>query len=78
MNISIGNNIKVARKRIGFTQDELAYQLGVTAQAVSRWESGNGMPDISMVIPICQALSISTDTLFGITEFSPMVTSSPL
>ncbi len=68
MNISIGNNIKVARKRIGFTQDELAYQLGVTAQAVSRWESGNGMPDISMVVPICQALSISTDTLFGIAE----------
>ena len=68
MNISIGNNIKTARKKIGFTQDELAYQLGVTAQAVSRWESGSGMPDISMVIPICQALSISTDTLFGITE----------
>ncbi len=41
MNISIGNNIKTARKKIGFTQDELAYQLGVTAQAVSRWESGD-------------------------------------
>jgi len=70
MSISIGNNIKAARKKIGLTQDELALQLSVTPQAVSRWESGNGMPDISMVVPICQALSISTDTLFGIAEQS--------
>lgn len=68
MNTSIGNNIKIARKKIGMTQEELAYQLGVTAQAVSRWESEVGMPDISMIIPLAQTLSISTDTLFGLTE----------
>ena len=39
--------LRVAKK-IGMTQEELASQLGVTAQAVSRWESENGMPDIAM------------------------------
>lgn len=70
MNISIGNNIKMARKKMGLTQEELASQLGVTAQAVSRWESETGMPDISMVVPLARTLSISTDTLFGLTQTS--------
>lgn len=45
----IGNNIKIIRKQIGLTQEELALHIGVTPQAVSRWENGTGMPDISMV-----------------------------
>lgn len=68
MNISMGTNIKTARKKMGLTQEELASQLGVTAQAVSRWESEVGMPDISMVVPLAQTLSVSTDTLFGLTH----------
>lgn len=64
--INIGDNIKTARKRKGFTQEELANQIGVTSQAVSRWESGSGMPDISMIVPIAQVLSVSTDMLFGL------------
>lgn len=70
MNISMGMNIKAARKKMGLTQEELASQLGVTAQAVSRWESEVGMPDISMVVPLAQTLSVSTDTLFGLTHSS--------
>lgn len=70
MNISIGSNIKAARKKIGMTQEELASQLGVTAQAVSRWESEAGLPDISMVVPLATTLSVSTDTLFGLTTHS--------
>lgn len=70
MNISIGSNIKAARKKIGMTQEELALQLGVTAQAVSRWESEAGMPDISMVVPLARTLSVSTDTLFGLAQES--------
>lgn len=70
MNISIGSNIKAARKKIGMTQEELASQLGVTAQAVSRWESEAGLPDISMVVPLATTLSVSTDTLFGLTSHS--------
>lgn len=70
MNISIGSNIKAARKKIGMTQEELASQLGVTAQAVSRWESEAGMPDISMVVPLARTLSVSTDALFGLVQQS--------
>lgn len=55
---------------MGMTQEELASQLGVTAQAVSRWESEVGLPDISLVVPLVQALSISTDALFGLTQNS--------
>ena len=38
--ISLGNNIKYARKKLGLTQEELATQIGVTPQAVSKWEKG--------------------------------------
>ncbi len=63
--MQIGDNIRIARKRKGLTQEELAGQIGVTSQAVSRWESGAGMPDISLIVPIAQVLSVSTDMLFG-------------
>lgn len=68
--IALGNNIKAARKKLGLTQEELAYQIGVTSQAVSRWESGVGMPDISLVVPLAQVLAISTDALFGLEQTS--------
>ncbi len=64
----INENIKKYRKIKGFTQEELAMQLGVTAQAVSRWEAGAGMPDISLIVPIAQNLGVTTDTLFGMEE----------
>ena len=64
----LGNNIRIARKRMGLTQEELAMQIGVTAQAVSRWESEAGLPDTSLIVPLVQALQISTDTLFGMDQ----------
>ena len=64
--VNIGDNIRTARKRKGFTQEELANQIGVTPQAVSRWESGSGMPDITMIVPVAQVLSVSADMLFGL------------
>jgi len=62
----IGNNIKIIRKQIGLTQEELALHIGVTPQAVSRWENGTGMPNISMVVPLAKTLNVSTDYLFGL------------
>lgn len=41
--ISLGNNIKYARKKLGLTQEELASQIGVTPQAVSKWEKGGSL-----------------------------------
>lgn len=65
MGSSIGNNIKTYRKNKGFTQEELADLLNVTPQAVSKWESENGLPDTSMLIPLAQILGVSTDVLLG-------------
>lgn len=62
---NLGSNIRTFRKNKGYTQDELAGMLGVTPQAVSRWEAEAGLPDVSMIVPIAQALGITTDTLLG-------------
>lgn len=65
MSSNLGANIKFFRKNKGFTQEELAGMLGVTPQAVSRWESEAGLPDVSMIVPIAQTLNITTDALLG-------------
>ena len=62
--MSIGQNIKKYRKIKGFTQKELAEIIGVSIQAISKWETDSGAPDISQVVPLASALDISTDTLF--------------
>ena len=66
MNLSIGENIKTMRRKCGFTQEELAARLAVTPQAVSKWENGNGTPDISQLIPLAQIFGITTDSLLGV------------
>lgn len=63
---SIGQTIKRLRKERNLTQDELAEQLNVTAQAVSKWENETGLPDISQIIPLASVFGVSTDILFGI------------
>ena len=64
--MSLGNNIKKYRRDLGLTQEELAGILCVTGQAVSKWESGVGMPDVTQIVPLAQALNVSTDALFGL------------
>jgi transcriptional regulator with XRE-family HTH domain len=63
--MEIGKIIKKLRCGRGMTQKELAELVGVTVQAVSKWEIGAGLPDISQVLPLSRALDVSTDTLFG-------------
>ena len=65
MNQNIGNVISQSRQNRKMTQEEFAARLGVTPQAVSKWERGNGLPDISLVQGICEILGISPNTLFG-------------
>lgn len=62
----IGDTISKMRQNKNMTQEEFASRLGVTPQAVSRWERGNSLPDISLVKGICDVLSISANTLLGI------------
>lgn len=68
MNMSIGNNIRIMRRKCGFTQEELAARLSVTPQAVSKWENGGGLPDLSQIVPLAQIFGITTDSLLGVTS----------
>ncbi len=65
MQLNLGTKIRELRRRDGRTQDNLADALGVTAQAVSRWESGTTYPDMQMIPAIANYFHISIDELFG-------------
>ncbi len=65
MKITIGQTIRELRRRDGRTQEDLAGALGVTAQAVSRWESGGSYPDMEIVPSIANYFGVSIDVLFG-------------
>ncbi len=66
MKESIGKTIRRLRKERGLTQEELAERLNITSQAVSKWESESGMPDISQIVPLSSVFGVSTDVLFGL------------
>ena len=68
MQNNIGETICQYRQIRKMTQEEFASRIGVTAQAVSKWERGNGLPDISLLAGICKVLSISANMLIGIDE----------
>lgn len=57
------DTIKALREQRGLTQRALAEAVGVTDKAVSKWESGRGLPDISLVDPLAQALGVSVAEL---------------
>ena len=63
---SMGQIIKMLRKEHHMTQEELASRIGVTYQAVSKWENDAGMPDISQIVPLASVFHVTTDVLFGI------------
>lgn len=63
--VNIGKNIKRFRRECGLTQAELAKKLGVTTQAVSKWETQMNSPDIALIPRIAQVLGVSIDELFG-------------
>ena len=65
MNELIGNNIMTLRKDHGLTQEQLANALGISYQAVSKWETGNACPDISMLPLLADLFSISVDQILG-------------
>lgn len=63
--MTLGNIIAQYRKKMNITQDTLAQQLGVTNQAVSKWESDQCCPDVMLLPKIADIFAISMDELFG-------------
>ncbi len=61
----IGAFIAQCRKEKSLTQMQLAEQLEISGQAVSKWENGRGMPDVSLLQPLCDVLGISLNELFS-------------
>ena len=67
----IGKFIAEMRKEQNFTQQDLAEKLGISNKTISKWECGNGMPDISSIIPLCQTLKISVNELISGERLTP-------
>ena len=65
MKLNLGENIRKYRKRIDWTQEQLADRLGVSYQSVSRWESGNGYPDMEHLPTMARLFSVTMDDLIG-------------
>ena len=74
--MGLAENIKFFREKKGMHQSDLGRYLGVSAQAVSKWECGKSEPDQSSIVKMCQVFDISSDQLFGI-ETKPKPTNEP-
>ncbi|MDE7172623.1 MAG: helix-turn-helix domain-containing protein [Oscillospiraceae bacterium] len=61
--MSLGNKLAEARKKQNLTQEQLAERLGVTRQAVSRWESDTAYPETDKIVRMAQILEVSCDYL---------------
>lgn len=61
--IKIGSFIAARRKATGLTQSQLAEKLGITDKAISKWETGKSMPDLSLFVPLCSLLEITLNEL---------------
>lgn len=66
----LADKIANLRKKAGWSQEELAHQLGVSRQAVSKWESGGSIPDLDKILRLSQLFDVTTDYLL-IDEMEP-------
>ena len=65
MSFVTGGAIRVLREKKGYTQKQLAERVMVSDKAVSKWETGRGLPDISLIEPLAAALSVSIAELLS-------------
>ena len=68
MKLNLGNQIRLNRRRMNLTQEQLAEKFGTSPQAISRWEIGATYPDIEMLPMIASFFEMSVDALLGVTE----------
>lgn len=64
--MQLGGRLSVCRQNKNLTQEELAYRLGITPQALSKWERGVSFPDVPMLADLARLLGVSADFLLGI------------
>ncbi len=60
-----GNLISTIRKEKGLTQKQLAEKLNISEKTVSKWERGSGLPDVSLMLPLCKVLEIDVNELLS-------------
>ena len=70
--MEIGNQIKALRLRKGATQKQMAQHFGITEQAISKWENGTSVPDISMVPSLSAYFGVCIDELFAVSDQTHM------
>lgn len=70
MQLLIHEKLKQYRLKLGFTQEEIAVHLGVSCQAVSKWERNEGYPDITMLPALANYFGITVDELIGMEELA--------
>ena len=68
MNLLIGENIKRIRRERNLTQEEVATHLGISFQSISKWERGDGYPDITMLPALANYFGITVDDLIGMSK----------
>lgn len=68
MELTIGKKLKNLRRERELTQEELAAHLGISFQAISKWERGEGYPDITMLPVLAKYFGVTADTLLGMDE----------
>ena len=64
--MTIGNKIKQLRQKAGLTQEQLANLIGISAQAISKWETGTTMPDITLLPVLSTEFGVTIDELFDL------------
>ena len=63
--VKIGQYIKAIRKEKNLTQREVAEKLNISEKTVSKWETGNGLPEVGLMLPLCELLEISVNELLS-------------
>ncbi len=63
--MTFGEKIQKLRKEAGLSQEELSYQLGVSRQAISKWERDNGYPETEKIVRISKIFNVTLDYLLN-------------
>ncbi len=75
--LQFSDQLKKYRSKCGLSQDELARKLYISRQAISKWENGEGTPDLTNLVKLAELLNVSLDTLvLGVEEKPAKIDSS--